>query len=48
MDIEFHSTGPAQRQSVVAILHTNYYELSGCHPKVRILPHDINEQMCYY
>lgn len=35
MDIEFHSPGPAQRQCVAAIRNTNYYELSGSHPKVR-------------
>ena len=34
LDIEFHSPGPAQRQCVAAIRNTNYYELSGSHPKV--------------
>ncbi len=33
LDIEFHSPGPAQRQCVAAIRNTNYYELSGSHPK---------------
>ena len=33
VDIEFHSPGPAQRQCVAAIRNTNYYELSGSHPK---------------
>ena len=33
IDIEFHSPGPAQRQCVAAIRNTNYYELSGSHPK---------------
>ena len=33
IDIEFHSPGPAQRQCVAAIRNTNFYELSGSHPK---------------
>lgn len=33
IDIEFHSPGPAQRQCVAAIRNTNYYEMSGSHPK---------------
>ena len=33
MDIEFHSPGPAQRQCIAAIRNTNFYELSGSHPK---------------
>ena len=34
IDIEFHSPGPAQRQCVAAIRNTNFYELSGSHPRV--------------
>ena len=34
IDIEFHSPGPAQRQCIAAIRNTNFYELSGSHPKV--------------
>ena len=33
IDIEFHSPGPAQRQCIAAIRNTNFYELSGTHPK---------------
>ena len=33
VDIEFHSPGPAQRQCIAAIRNTNFYELSGTHPK---------------
>ena len=33
IDIEFHSPGPAQRQCIAAIRNTNFYELSGSHPK---------------
>ena len=34
VDIEFHSPGPAQRQCIAAIRNTNFYELSGSHPKI--------------
>ena len=34
IDIKFHSPDPAQRQCVAAIRNTNFYELSGSHPKV--------------
>jgi L-alanine-DL-glutamate epimerase-like enolase superfamily enzyme len=34
IDIELHTPGPAQRQCIAAIRNTNFYELSGSHPKV--------------
>ena len=33
VDIEFHGAGPAQRQRIAATRNTNFYELSGSHPK---------------
>ncbi len=33
VDIEFHGPGPAPRQCIAAIRNTNFYELSGTHPK---------------
>lgn len=35
VDIEFHTPGPAQRQCMAAIRNSNYYELSGSHPKAK-------------
>ena len=32
--IELHSPGPAQRHCMAAIRNSNFYELSGSHPKV--------------
>ena len=33
IDIEFHGTGPAQRQCMAAVRNTNYYEMGLVHPK---------------
>ena len=35
VDIEFHTPGPAQRQCMAAPRNSNYYELSGSHPKLK-------------
>jgi L-alanine-DL-glutamate epimerase-like enolase superfamily enzyme len=35
VDIEFHTPGPAQRQCMAATRNSNYYELSGSHPKTK-------------
>ena len=41
IDIEFHGSGPAQRQCIAAIRNTNYYEMGPVHPKAPIT-HDVH------